>query len=248
MAIDTSPASREPRVMTTPHPLDRPAHAALFTRQAQLASGGALARRIRPEYGPFAASLDYSTEAMQALVALNPPEGGLALVEPEDAPVSHDLPVASQAACWQMLMRDFHPRPGGAEIEALEPEDAEAMQTLAALTRPGPFSTRTHELGRFFGVKRDGRLIAMAGERLRPDGFTEVSGVCTHPDFQGEGLAGQLMSRVIEGVLARGEQAFLHAYADNHGAIALYKKLGFFHRSTVILTVTAPQSPGSSTV
>ena len=89
------------------------------------------------------------------------------------------------------------------------------MLALATLTRPGPFFARTHQLGAFIGVKQDGRLVAMAGERMQPTGFTEVSGVCTHPDPRGRGYAGGLMRQVAARILARGETPFLHAYADN---------------------------------
>ena len=120
--------------------------------------------------------------------------------------------------------------------------DAPEMLALATLTKPGPFFDKTHRLGDFIGVKRDGRLIAMAGERMKPAGFTEVSGVCTHPDFRGQGLAGGLMRIVTERILARGEQALLHAYADNTGAIALYETLGFSIRSPVSVILTGPNA------
>ncbi|MEI9963878.1 MAG: GNAT family N-acetyltransferase [Caulobacteraceae bacterium] len=101
------------------------------------------------------------------------------------------------------------------------------MLALATLTQPGPFFARTHQLGDFIGVKQEGRLVAMAGERMRPTGFTEVSGVCTHPDWRGRGYAAGLMRLVAARILARGETPFLHVYASNTGAIALYEALGF---------------------
>jgi predicted GNAT family acetyltransferase len=245
--VDTEASPFHQGRMSAAHPLDRPAHAALFSRQAGLSSGGDLARRLRAEYGPFAAARDDSDEALAALCALNPAEGGLALIEPEGARLPKALPVVSQAPCAQMLLGEFHPRPIRETIAVLGPEDASEMQALAALTRPGPFSTRTHELGRFLGVRREGRLIAMAGERMQPTGFTEVSGVCTHPDFQGMGLAGQLMSAVIANILDKGERAFLHAYTHNRSAIGLYESLGFAQRAVVVLTLSGPQPSGSST-
>jgi predicted GNAT family acetyltransferase len=101
------------------------------------------------------------------------------------------------------------------------------MLELATLTKPGPFTMKAQALGDFWGVKENGRLIAMAGERLKLDGMTEVSGVCTHPDFQGKGL-GRLMTLYAAGkISARGEQPFLHTYATNAVAIGLYESIGF---------------------
>jgi predicted GNAT family acetyltransferase len=111
------------------------------------------------------------------------------------------------------------------------------MLALATLTKPGPFLPRTHELGQFWGVKENGRLIAMAGERMKLPGFTEVSGVCTHPDFRGRGLAGVLSRVVATHIMNRGETPFLHAYAANRPAISLYESLGFRLRCNVGVTV-----------
>jgi predicted GNAT family acetyltransferase len=131
------------------------------------------------------------------------------------------------------------PGPAPAGVQLLGDADAAGMLALANLTRPGPFFSHTHQLGRFIGIRQDGRLVAMAGERMQPQGFTEVSGVCTHPDFRGRGFAGGLMRLVAQAILARGDTAFLHVYADNAGAIALYESLGFRIRAAVTMTVIA---------
>lgn len=115
------------------------------------------------------------------------------------------------------------------------------MLALATLTKPGPFLPRTHCLGEFWGVREDGRLLAMAGERMKLDGFTEVSGVCSHPDARAQGYAGLLSRHVAARVFARGETPFLHAYASNQGAIRLYERLGFVVRLQVTVTrLSAP--------
>jgi len=111
------------------------------------------------------------------------------------------------------------------------------MLALATETRPGPFFARTHQLGDFVGVKAGGRLIAMAGERMKPEGYTEVSGVCTDPGHRGRGYAGALMRVVAHRILARGETPFLHSYAHNTGAIGLYQSLGFALRSEMTMQV-----------
>ena len=224
------------------HPLDRPIWSALTTRQAGLAVGDARALRFDADYGVFAAAADATAGCLAALAALNPPEGGLALVEADPLPLPRGVEAASRAALVQMTAAALTAGDRTVDFEPLGEADAAEMAALAELTRPGPWRPRTHRLGAFIGVRRDGRLVAMAGERMKPEGFTEVSGVCTHPDHRGRGLAGALMREVAARILARGEMPFLHAYADNAGAVGLYQSLGFRLRSVMTMTVTAPSA------
>jgi len=219
------------------HPLDRPIWSALTSaRQASLAVGANGALRFAPGYGVFAASIDQSLESLAAMAVLERPEGVICTVEAEPIPVPPGLSVVKEATLAQMVLVELTPaKARDIAIEPLTEADAPAMLALATLTEPGPFFDKTHRLGDFFGVKQDGRLLAMAGERMKPDGFTEVSGVCAHPDARGRGYAGALMRTVIEQILARGETAFLHSYADNAGAIALYRALGFEVRSEMAM-------------
>ncbi len=119
------------------------------------------------------------------------------------------------------------------DIVPLGDDDGAEMLALATLTQPGPLPTRTHRMGRFAGIRIDGRLSAMAGERFRFPGWTEVSGVCTHPDFRSRGLARRLSRHVAAGIAVCGDSAFLHAWRDNVSAIRLYESLGFEWRSDV---------------
>lgn len=219
------------------HPLDRPIWSALTSeRQASLAVGGKGALRFAPGYGVFAASVDQSPESLAAMALLERPEGVICTVEAQPVPVPPGLSVVKEATLAQMVLVALSPaKARDIVIEPLTEADAPDMLALATLTEPGPFFDKTHRLGDFFGVKQDGQLLAMAGERMTPDGFTEVSGVCAHPDARGRGYAGALMRTVIEQILARGEAAFLHSYADNAGAIALYRALGFEVRSEMAM-------------
>ncbi|MFF4547056.1 GNAT family N-acetyltransferase [Streptomyces sp. NPDC001435] len=129
-----------------------------------------------------------------------------------------------------------------AEAVRLGAADVPEMLDLVERTRPGPFLPRTIELGTYLGIRRSGALVAMAGERLRPPGWTEISGVCTDPAFRGEGLATRLILAVAHGIRERGETPFLHTGARNTHAIRLYESLGFrLRRRTAFLAARAPE-------
>ena len=227
----------ERRSLAAEHPLDRPIWSALTTRQAPLAQAAGGALRYAPEYEPFGAAADASGEAYDDLRALDHAADPLIVVEAEPR-LPPDARVVRQPAVNQMIwVADATPEPPGFAFVELGDGDAPEMFALAALTKPGPYAALTHRLGGFVGVKEDGRLIAMAGERMKPAGFTEVSGVCTHPDHRGRGYAAGLMRAVIARILARGETPFLHAYAENRGAIALYEHLGFAFRREMQMLV-----------
>jgi predicted GNAT family acetyltransferase len=224
------------------HPLDRPAWSALTTGWSHLARGDARALQLLPAFGPFAAAADLSPGNMAALADFQLGADGLWVVEADGVEAPPGLAIKQQAVVDQMVAEAITPNEGERgeaefEVTALTEADAAAMRALAHQTRPGPFAERTHELGDFIGVKLDGELVAMAGERMRPEGFCEVSGVCTVPEHRGKGYAAGLMRIVARRILARGETPFLHAYASNLGAIRLYQTLGFVLRRPLVGTI-----------
>ena len=221
------------------HPLDRPVWTALTTRQSGVAVGDARALRYLPEVNMLGAAADSSAASLQALADLIPADGVLGTVEKDELQVPPGATVRKRAVLVQMLLDRPLGEASPADWQPLGDADGAEMLSLATLTEPGPFYPRTHSLGDFVGVRVEGRLIAMAGERMKAPGYTEVSAVCTHPDFRGRGLAGALMRVVIARILARGETPFLHSYADNHGAIALYESLGFRRRAEIVFTILA---------
>ena len=227
-----------------PHPLDRPVLSALTgRRQAHLALGDARALRFEPAHALFAVTTDDAPESVTALAHLIPQGGAVGLIEAGEVRLPAGVP-ARRSACVQMTAQSLTAGRADIDFVALGEADAAEMLALATLTEPGPFFEKTHRLGDFIGVKRDGRLVAMAGERMKPDGFTEVSGVCTHPDWRGRGYAAGLMRIVAARILARGETAFLHAYAANTGAISLYESLGFVVRRSMTFTVLGGGAAG----
>jgi ribosomal protein S18 acetylase RimI-like enzyme len=132
----------------------------------------------------------------------------------------------------------------GDEAIRLGVADVTEMLALVAETQPGPFFPHTIELGTYLGIRRDGRLVAMAGERLHPPGLTEISAVCTAADFRGRGLSTRLVHAVAHQIRERGETPFLHAAASNERAIRLYRSLGFrLARTPDFLGVRVPGAP-----
>lgn len=217
------------------HPLDRAVWTALTTLQRDYGVGGPLARRFHPEIGPICASRDGSPEALAALGALIEDGEELALVEPDPPAPPPGFAETLHKPILQMTARAITPgKPSSHDIVALGDADAAEMLALATLTKPGPFRAKTHTLGRFLGVREKGVLIAMAGERMRLDGFIEVSAVCTHPDHVGRGLGAVLMRAAAGRILSEGATVFLHCYDTNISAVGLYEKLGFETRAKLL--------------
>lgn len=214
------------RIDTTP--LLRPIWNALSGPQAAYALGDALARRFRPNIGPLAAARDASPEALAALARLVPAEGVLVTLQADAYAPPPGTVAEMQRLAVQMIAPDAPtdalPDP---ELQPLGAADAADMLALARLTEPGPFAEQTGSLGQFWGVRIDGCLAAMAGERMQMPGFAEISGVCAHPDFRGRGLARRVTRRVMAQIAQRGALPFLHSYADNPDALGLYRRLGF---------------------
>ena len=220
--------------------LDRPVWNCLTGPQAHLAGGGGGAVRIDPGYGPFAAATDRSAAALAALADLARPGDELWLVETEAWPVPPGMELVRTAPLVQMVAaRPMAILPGDVPCDPLGEPDAAEMTALALATEPGPWGEKTRLYGQFYGIRDGGgRLAAMAGERMRPaPGLAEVSAVCTWPDYRGQGLAGQLIRRVMAGFTARGDVPFLHSYAGNAKAIGLYQSLGFEIRREMVASV-----------
>jgi predicted GNAT family acetyltransferase len=218
--------------------LDRPVWASLTTAHAHLAQGGARALRYRPDVNVFVSPADGSVDSVVAAAALVAPGDRVFMVQREPPPKLPGLEAVLRRPVVQMLFEGPLSEAGGDDtIVALGETDADEMVALATLQQPGPFRRGTRLMGHFVGVKRDGGLAAMAGERFHFPPYVELSGVCTHPDFGGQGLGTRLSAHVTRAILDRGETPFLHSWADNYGAIALYERLGYRIRATLNVAV-----------
>lgn len=212
-----------------------------MTDHQQFAIGEAKARRYPAPIGPLSGAPDQSQASYDALRKLAGVGGllGLFLPDPPALPSGWSLfrggPL-TQMICRRPILTSTSALPSHTTMRRVEAADVSAMLELAKLTEPGPFRERTRELGNFYGIFREDRLLAMAGQRTRVPGFVEVSAVCTRPEARGRGYAGLLMSEVMRDIADEGRTPFLHAFADNP-ATHLYEKLGFTHRRSFHLAV-----------
>jgi len=214
------------------HVLDNPVWHALTGRQSHLARGNGAARSYRPDISPFAGLSDATADCLDQLADLLPPGSQALVVMKADHPfAATSMLGAAPFEGVQMVASAVTAAVQPGFVIDLGNADAADMVELASLTRPGPFLARTHTLGQFVGIRQNGRLVAMAGERFKLDGYTEVSGVCTHPDWRGRGYAGLLSRIVATRIGERGETPILHAFATNAAAIRLYGELGFVLRA-----------------
>ena len=202
LAHDRHPSSRSPD-------LDRAHHAASLACGDQQGA----ARRYPADIAPFADVADFSPESFAALHALLGADQPAVLFTPEPIVPSGPLEIVMAATGEQMIGTPSAFAGTPPDIVALGEADAAEMRALVELTRPGPFGPRTHKLGRFFGIRVDGRLAAMTGERMTPGEYTEMTAVCVHPDFRGRRYAQALLAHVSRQIVARGETPFLHVFS-----------------------------------
>lgn len=211
--------------------LDNPVWHALAEAHASFAEVRGLARRYHPDVSVFWALSRPGDDAWADLAALAGPGAELLLTGELAAQAPPGWEVVRQGSGHQLVLDgDLPDLPEPAGLRPLGAADVPAMQALIDLAQPGPFRPRTVDLGGYVGVFRAGALVAMAGHRLRPPGYTEVSAVATHPDHRNQGLGAAVTVAVARTILARGETPFLHVAESNVGAKRVYERLGFTER------------------
>jgi ribosomal protein S18 acetylase RimI-like enzyme len=223
----------------TTHLLDNITWHALAGPHAKFATGTGDARRYAAGFSPIVGFRDPERPNLAALAPLCEP-GEHFYCEGWSGPAPAGWRIDAETTMFKMVWDAGMPVEEDAPAAVpLGAEHAAQALALAALTKPGPFGPRTIELGDYFGVFAGSRLVAMAGERMQAGTLREVSGVCTHPEFQGRGLARALMLKLVRRQLARGETPFLHVMRDNAGARALYERMGFRnYRESVVRVIS----------
>lgn len=212
--------------------LDNPFWSALRSRHAHLAIGTDTVARYPADHAPFLGVAHAEVEADATLAALLAPGESVYLIGV--APRVHaGMILDSHGDLVQMIRTEPMPVPDGPAIVPLGDAQRDDVLALTALVYPHYFRERTLALGRYFGIYRDGRLAAMAGERLATDRYQELSAICTHPDFLGRGYARRLTAWLANDVLAAGRTPYLHVSPANARAKGLYEDMGFRLRSHV---------------
>jgi GNAT superfamily N-acetyltransferase len=223
------------------HPLDNIFWNCLDGPHRHLSTGTDRARRYAPGFSPIVGFPDPHNPDFAALRPFCAP-GEQFYCDAWSGPVPDSWRLEAEATMFRLV---WDGREGPAEDPApdalpLGPEHVDQAMALARLTRPGPFGPRTIELGEYFGCFEDGRLVAMAGERMAAGSLREISGVCTHPDRQGRGYAKRLMQKLVMRQLARANTPFLHVMTANRHAHDLYLRMGFRDWCETVVRVVAP--------
>jgi GNAT superfamily N-acetyltransferase len=214
---------------------------ALTSKHSHLAVIDGDARRYPVDVAPFAALAKPTELALWELHSLLAP-GEYVWLFGTHYPQLPELRNEGTLECVQMVLtRELPTKPSPIELQLLSEQDSDAMVALTDVAFPGFFRSHTYQMGTYYGAWLDsrdqsGQLIAMAGERLTLDGYTEISGVCTHPEHRGKGLAANLISRVARDHMEEGIVSFLHVTASNTNAIELYRRLGFVETRRPVLT------------
>ncbi|MBW4888635.1 GNAT family N-acetyltransferase [Mucilaginibacter sp. HMF5004] len=220
------------------HVLDSPAWNALNTNNSNLAYGNSNVKYFTKEVSPFFGLSENSEENFRVLYDILPHTGPALLVTNTQTQIPARWKAIRFMSGLQMvhtgnIVTDINPH----ELMPLTMHHVPQMLALTQLTNPGPFDERTIDFGHYHGIFDGDKLVAMAGQRLHPEGYAEISAVCTHPDHLGRGYAKQLMLHQIHRINAEGETPFLHVRGDNERAINVYKSLGFETRTPIYFYV-----------
>ena len=210
------------------HVLDNPIWHALSTRLTHLNKGSNRVKYFDEAVSPFVTMNFWDEDDLKEMEEILPKERSFYVLIPRVVNIPASFEQLYTTPIYQMVCNAFCTQfRSNQQVLEMAEGDVQEMIELTALTRPGPFSSQTMSFGRYIGIREGGRLAAMAGERMKVPGYTEVSAVCTHPDFLGKGYASHLMSILCAEIIDRGETPFLHVRADNPRAIRAYERLGF---------------------
>ena len=216
------------------HVLDNPVYEAFTGRQSHFNLGSSLVAYSAANVSPFIALPHWSEEEFDMLERDVPSDRSYFVLSASKVVLPETFELVFQLPLYQMVCNDFHPSDRmDAEIRVLGEMDVPQMVALTGATKPGPFYERTIDFGNYIGIFDGDRLVSMAGERLRVEGYTEVSAICTDPEYLGRGYASMLLTAASRRIIEAGDVPFLHSRQDNVRAIEVYRRMGFAVRSEI---------------
>lgn len=220
------------------HLLDNPIFHGMITGNGHLAAGTDSVRFYPKEVSPFVGLRDFDEESFSTLANIHHGKIPAVMITAKDPKVPASWKMVHQSKILQLVAEDPKPPADFAEqIIPLGTTHIPQMLELTKMTNPGPFAERTIEFGNYKGIFDGEKLVAMAGYRMQPDPYIEISAVCTHPDHTGKGYGNALMLYQAQQIIAQGNIPFLHVRKDNENAIRLYKRSGFAIRTEMHLNV-----------
>ena len=219
-------------------PLENPVWEALGSKQSHFNIGNQVLKYYPANVSPFVGLQNWNETDLQELIHHLPANRSFSIMITKEIKLPTSFEIIFTTPLYQLYCPILIPfaNPGVA-CRKLEITDLAQMLELTEMTKPGPFYERTINFGNYVGIFNNNKLIAMAGERLKVNGYTEVSAICTHPDFMGKGYASILLSNISEQIIIEGNVPFLHVRQDNSRAIAVYKKLGFQIRADIYFAI-----------
>ncbi|MDB4926713.1 GNAT family N-acetyltransferase [Mucilaginibacter sp.] len=220
------------------HVLDNPAYNALISGNKHLANGNKQVKYFDKEVSPFVGFKENTTNSFQLLYDLISHSSPVGFISPVEIDIPKQWKVANTIKCLQMIFDGEAPQEyNEVELIPLTNQHVSQMLALTKLTNPGPFGPQTIDFGHYKGVFDGDKLVAMAGQRMHPLPYAEISAVCTHPDYTGKGYAKQLLLHHINRIKAAGEIPMLHVRYDNERAIKVYESTGFVARKEIYFTI-----------
>ena len=219
------------------HVLDNPVWNAMISYNGHLATGTGQVKLFPEDIGPFAGLKSLDSGSLQQLYELLCTDREVVIIIAGHVQIPGHFKVIKEGHLYQMTGEKVKQSSHDNMIVPLRKQHVPQMLELTQLTNPGPFRERTIEFGDYSGIFNSGRLIAMAGQRMHPDHYIEISAVCTHPEYTGKGYSSSLIIDQASQIANQGNIPFLHVNANNENAVRLYKKLGFAIRRQMNLYV-----------
>ncbi|PKB16987.1 GNAT family N-acetyltransferase [Flavobacterium sp. 5] len=211
--------------------LDNPVWYSLSETHKNFGIDSGTTKFYHPDYCPFGGFTSFETikDAISEYAVL----ANTFFIIGQKPIIPENLKLKNELICLQMIIHNQIDSTVDDQIVKLGDEHLNDLLELVKMVYPEYFKKKTYSLGNYYGIYKDNQLVAVTGERMQMDQFTEVSAVITHPEHTGRGYAKQLVAHTVNTIFSKDKIPFLHVAESNIGAIKLYEKLGFQIRTKI---------------